>query len=313
MALAHPGGELLASPRRRPTDPDPEAALAAAEGDLRALLAGVGGARPEAVGISAPGPLERRAGRLLAPPNLPGWRDVAVCERLSAALGAPAFLENDANAAALAEWCFGAGQGARHLVYLTLSTGLGAGLVLDGRLYRGRDDGAGELGHVAIVPDGLPCACGLRGCLEAYVGGRAWTRHLRDALPDGSAALRAAGGRERVAPEHVVAAAREGDAAARDELARFVRHLARGVALAAMAYAPEVILLGTIATAAGEALCLTPLRAEVARLTWPRVHRGLRIDAAGLGARGPALAALCAALQGLGALPEAGAGGARQS
>jgi len=283
-------------------------ALAGVVADARALLVAAGGTRPDAIGISAPGPLERESGRLLAPPNLAGWRDVPVCEVLSQALAAPAHLENDANAAALAEWRFGAGQGASRLVYLTLSTGLGAGLVLDDRLYRGRRDGAGELGHVAVEWDGVPCACGLRGCLEAYVGGRAWARHLRATLPDDSAAVRDAGGREQLRPEHAVAAARAGDAAARRELERFVHYLTRGVALAVMAYAPDVIVLGTIATAAGEALCFEPLRSELARHTWPQAREGLRIVPASLAERGPALAGLCAALQARGALAPARAG-----
>jgi glucokinase len=302
VALASETGRLLGAPRRRPPDPDPRAALAAIATDARALLAAAGSPGPQAIGISAPGPLAREAGRLDAPPNLPGWRGVEVCRPLSEALSAPAFLENDANAAALAEWRFGAGQGASRLVYLTLSTGLGAGLVLDDRLYRGRGDQAGELGHVAVEEDGLPCACGLRGCLEAYVGGRAWTRHLREALPETSSAVVRAGGRERVGPEQVVAAAREGDPASLRELARFVHYLARGVAMVVMAFAPDVIVLGTIATAAGEALCFEPLRAQVARRIWPQAGKGLRIVPAGLGERGPALAGLCAALQGRGAL-----------
>lgn len=302
VALSDGQGRLLAS-RRRPPDPDADAAIAAMISDARALLAEAGsGAPPQAIGISAPGPLDRHAGRLSAPPNLPTWRDVSVRDPLAEALGAPAFLENDANAAALAEWRFGAGRGSSRLVYLTLSTGIGAGLVLDGRLYRGRDDLAGEIGHVAVEWDGLPCACGLRGCLEAYVGGRAWTEHLRGALPAQSAAVRAAGGLAQLRPEHVVAAARAGDAAACAEFERFVRYLARGVATSIFAYAPDVIVLGTIATAAGESLCFAPLRQQVASLVWPAAAAGSRIVPAALAERGPGLAGLCAALAGRGEL-----------
>jgi glucokinase len=306
LGVADHGGRLLASRRRGPPAADWEAELAAIAADARALLAELGAGTPDAIGIAAPGPLDRARGALLAPPNLPGWRDVPVAARLADALGAPAFLENDANASALAEWRFGAGRGVARLVYLTMSTGVGAGLVLDGRLYRGRGDHAGEIGHAPIEWEGEACACGLRGCLEAYVGGRAWTRRLREQAPQASRATALAGGRGRVSPEHVIAAAGQGDAWACAELSRWVSHLARGVVWAAFAYAPDAIVLGTIAAAAGEALCLAPLRAEVAAHCWPELSRGLRIQAAALWPAGAALAGVCAALEGV--APGAGAG-----
>lgn len=301
LGVADEQGSLLATRRLPAPGADPEAALAAIAAQARELLREIGTREVRAVGIAAPGPLARREGRLLAPPNLPGWNGVPLAERLSAELGAPAYLENDANAAALAEWRFGAGRGVQRLVYLTMSTGVGAGLVLDGRLYRGRGDHAGELGHAPVEWDGAPCACGLRGCLEAYVGGRAWTRRLREALPDASLAVTLAGGRDRVTPVHAVAAAGQGDAPARAELARWVSYLARGLVLAAFAYAPDAIVLGTIAAAAGEALCLAPLRASLAAHVWPGIAEGLRVEAAALWPDGAALSGVCAALEGLAA------------
>jgi glucokinase len=303
LGVADHNGRLVASRRRGAPAADWEQELVDIAGDARALLAEAGVPAPTAIGISAPGPLDRARGVLLAPPNLAGWRDVPVVSRLAAALGAPAFLENDANAGALAEWRFGAGRGAERLVYLTLSTGLGAGLVLDGRLYRGRGDHAGEIGHAPIEWEGLPCACGLRGCLEAYVGGRAWTRRLRELAPDTSRATALAGGRQRVAPEHVVAAAGQGDAWAQAELSRWVDLLARGIVWTLFAYAPDAIVLGTIAAAAGEAQCLAPLRARVAAHCWPDLVAGVRISPAALWPHGAALAGVCAALEALGPTP----------
>lgn len=301
LGVADHSGRLRASRRRAAPAANWEAELAAIAADARALLDQVGAGAPAAIGIAAPGPLDRARGVLLGAPNLPGWRDVPVVARLAGALGAPAFLENDANAAALAEWRFGAGRGVARLVYLTMSTGVGAGLVLDGRLYRGRGDHAGEIGHAPVEWDGEPCACGLRGCLEAYVGGRAWTRRLRERAPDTSRATALAGGRARVSPQHVVAAAGQGDAWAAEELSRWVDWLARGVVWTAFAYAPDAIVLGTIAAAAGEALCLAPLRAQVASHCWPDVAAGMRIEAAALWPDGAALAGVCAALEGLAA------------
>ena len=299
LALGDAGGAIRQQARLGPPDATPGRALEAIVAEARRLLDAAGVTSPEAIGISAPGPLDRRAGTLNHPPNLPTWRAARVAAPLSDALSAPAFLENDANAAALAEWRFGAGRGARRLVYLTMSTGVGGGLVLDGRLYRGRADLAGEIGHAPVEWDGLACACGLRGCLEAYVGGRAWTEHLRATVPEGSALAREAGGSAALRPEHVVAAARAGDARATQELARFVGYLARGVVTAVMAYAPDVIVLGTIAVAAGEALCFEPLRAQVRARVWPAAYEGVRIVPAALGSRGPGLAGICAALEGL--------------
>jgi glucokinase len=301
LGVADHAGRLRATCRRGAPGADWEAELAAIAEDARALLAQAGADAPEAIGIAAPGPLDRSRGVLVAPPNLPGWREVPVTARLADALGAPAFLENDANAAALAEWRFGAGRGVARLVYLTMSTGVGAGLVLDGRLYRGRGDYAGEIGHAPIEWNGEPCACGLRGCLEAYVGGRAWTRRLRERAPDASRAIALAGDRQRVAPEHVIAAAGQGDAFSRAELSRWVGYLARGVVWASFAYAPDAIVLGTIAAAAGDALCLAPLRAEVAAHCWPDLVAGVRIEPAALWPDGASLAGVCAALEGLGA------------
>jgi glucokinase len=238
-------------------------------------------------------------GSLVRPPNLPGWDDVPVRDLLTDALGISVHLENDANAAALAEWRFGAGRGFDHLVYLTASTGIGAGLILGGRLHRGQGWNAGEIGHAPVEWEGLACACGLRGCLEAYVGGAAWTQRLREITPEASRVAQLAGGREQARPEHVVAAARQGDGFARSELERFNLYLARAIATLAFSLAPEIVILGTIPVSAGEELCFAPIRRRVAGLIWPILDRGLRIVPAALGSELADYAGLCAALEGL--------------
>jgi len=246
-----------------------------------------------AVGISAPGPLDAARGRILDPPNLPGWRDVPLAEWFGRALAAPVAVENDADAASLAEWREGAARGTQHAVYLTMSTGVGAGLILGGRLHRGRL-GAGEIGHAPVEWEGEACACGGRGCLEAYVGGAAWARRLRERAPAEGRVARLAQGREAITPEHAIAAARAGDAFACAELQRWNGYLARGIVWLEKVLAPEVVVLGTIARAAGEALCLEPLRRMVAERAGPGA-RGLRIVAAELGDDLPDRAALAVA------------------
>jgi glucokinase len=286
---------------RRPIEASGDARLDVARiaEDARQLLvtAGVDPSRVEAIGISAPGPVDVRKGEVVEPPNLPGWGRVPLVAWLESELGGPVAIENDANAAALAEWRFGAGRGHRDVVYLTMSTGVGGGLILDGRLYRGPRGNAGELGHILLEAGGRRCACGLEGCFEAYAGGAAWAKRLCEVTPADSAAAELAGGPERVTAKHLVAAARAGDAFALEEFARWREYVARGIVTIAFAFAPERIVLGTIAVAAGEELCFAPLRARVHDLVWPTIADGLEIVPAGLGDRLAELAGLCAALE----------------
>ena len=135
---------------------------------LEALLPENGS--PLAIGVSCGGPLDEKRGLILSPPNLPGWDEVPITAWLSQRYSVPAYLENDANACALAEWRFGAGQGCRNMVFLTFGTGFGAGLILDGRLYRGTNGMAGEIGHVRYAPDG-PVGYGKAGSFEGFCSG----------------------------------------------------------------------------------------------------------------------------------------------
>jgi glucokinase len=300
-SVGEASGDVIARTRRA-TGPlgAPRDDVRAIAEDVRELLAQVGGelADVRAIGVSAPGPLDATGRRLIAPPNLVGWDDVPVADWLQEELGAPVQLENDANAAALAEWRFGAGRGYLDVVYLTMSTGVGSGLILGGRIYRGVSHAAGEAGHLRVCwdPDAESCSCGRRGCLEAYTGGASWTRRLRrDTPPDGRIA-ELAGGVDRITPEHVVAAAGQGDGPAREELARWCRYLARGISTLGFVLAPQVVILGTIAVAAGEELCFAPLRELVRQQLWAVIAEPLRIVPAELGDELPARAGLAVAL-----------------
>lgn len=227
-----------------------------------------------AIGISGGGPVDPRRGVILTIPNLRGWENVEIARRLSEELGAPARLENDANACALAEWRYGAGRGVGDLAFLTFSTGIGAGLILDGRLYRGHRFLAGEVGHQTIVPGGEPCGCGRRGCLEAYASGAGIASRL--------AALRAADPSLPGTARELTERARDGDRFSAAFLKETARYLARGLASLIFLINPARIILGTIAVGAGD-LVLEPLREELRELVWPSLLEGLEVVPAALG------------------------------
>ncbi len=304
LALAE-GLDALDATARHPT-PDtgePRSDFDAIVGQIDALLADAGRSRADLtdIGLSVPGPIDAASGRVMHPPNLRGWGEVPLRAWIEEAFGCAVHLENDANAAALAEWRMGAGRGTQDFVYLTMSTGVGGGLILGGRLHRGRMGTAGELGHVPLVAGGATCACGLHGCLEAYVGGAAWAARLRVEAPADSAVTTLAGGREHITTRHLLDAARAGDAYALRELDTFNGHLAHAIAWLAFALAPEVVALGTIVVAAGDALVLDPVRARVRELVWPHQAPYMRIEPAQLADTLADWAGLVVAFEGAGA------------
>jgi glucokinase len=147
------------------------------------------------VGIGAPGPVDPVQGMLINPPNLQGWHDAPLAEMVGVATACPVHLENDANLAALGEYHQGAGRGSRHMVYITWSTGVGGGLVIDGQLYSGAHGSAGEFGHMILDPDGPVCGCGQRGCVEALCSGSNIARQYGE--PASKVLQAAAAGNER--------------------------------------------------------------------------------------------------------------------
>lgn len=257
------------------------------------VLQGVSVEQVRGIGISCGGPLDSQAGVVYSPPNLPGWDAVPLKRLFEERFGLPTRLENDANATALAEHRFGAGRGTRHMVFLTWGTGIGGGLILDGRLYRGTNDLAGEAGHMTLVLDGPPCGCGKRGCLEALASGPAIARRARELAsesPDSQLWQRVSP--EEVTAQHVVEAAQEGDLFARYVLAEAATYMGIGIANVAQVVNPERVVLGTIAVKAGE-LVLEPLRRALAVHAWGRVREVLQVVPAELGDRAQDLAAVC--------------------
>ena len=156
-----------------------------AESSKLASAAGVGISDIAAFGISAPFPADAARGIMLRPPNNPKWRNVPILDYLKTHLGIDGCFENDANCGALAEWFFGAGRGCSDFIYLTMSTGIGGGIIASGKLVRGgRALSAGELGHICIELNGRECSCGMKGCYEAYCGGRAVAARMAQELQD---------------------------------------------------------------------------------------------------------------------------------
>ena len=183
-----------------------------------------------AVGVSAPGPLDSETGTIIDIPTLVGWAGFPLREAIGAAFGRPAILENDGIAAAFGEWIYGAGAGCRHLVYVTVSTGIGGGVIADGRVVRGRRGMAGHVGHISLAADGPRCSCGAIGCFEALAAGPAF-----------AAAARLSGYADAPA---VVVAARRGEREALAVVDREAEILGRGFASLAHLFSPERIVMG---------------------------------------------------------------------
>ena len=202
-------------------------------------------ARVVGIGACAPGPLDPKAGIVIGPPTLAGWHNVPMIDILSRQFGLPVQLENDANAAALGEWRFGAGRGAASMVFVTVSTGIGGGVIADGHIYHGRRGLAAEIGHMTITCEGDRCFCGNVGCFEAVASGTALGRRATQltAPGDGSQLRRLAKGGD-VSARHVVEAARTGDEVARELVEAEATWLGIGFTNLLHLYSPEVIVMG---------------------------------------------------------------------
>jgi glucokinase len=259
-------GEIVAQARRAtdPTDPDQiERAVAEAVAELQATYEVAG------VGVAAAGFVSADRRKLLFAPNI-AWRDHPLAERLEALIRRPVVIENDANAAAWAEYRFGQGRGSTDMVMLTLGTGLGGAIITAGHLVRGAFGAAAELGHIKIVPDGHYCGCGQEGCWEAYSSGTALGKLAQSVAttdPDGSKAMLALAAGAPLAGQHVTAAARAGDPVATRLLRRFGKYLA------AVTDPQIVVIGGGIASAAGDFILPATRKAFLQRLSG-RGYRG---------------------------------------
>jgi glucokinase len=206
-------------------------------GRTRANIAGIG--------MSCAGPINTETGTATDIPTLPGWNDFPLCEELSRQTGLPARVENDGIAAALGEWRHGAGRGARNMVYLTVSTGIGGGAVVDGRLLRGHKGIAGHIGHMKMAQDGPVCHCGVVGCFEALASGTALQQRAMAAMEAATSPyLAASAERGAVDARNVFDGARAGDAHCLNLVADEAMYLGQGITSAIHMFSPERVVLG---------------------------------------------------------------------
>ena len=236
--------------------------------------------RVRALGIGLPGPVDPAAGLVISPGNLPGFRNVPLNRILTRATGIPSFLHHDAHLAALGEHRRGAARGASEMIYVTVSTGIGAGILLGGELYAGAHGIAGEVGHIVLQRDGPPCTCGQRGDLESIASGTGIARAARELAPGAPGS--ALHGVEYPTAEDVVRAARTGDELATAILENAGTYLGIAVGTLVNLFNPQLIVLGGSVIKAGTFL-LKPMRRSMNASSWKAARRGLRIVRPALG------------------------------
>lgn len=286
--LADKDGNILQKVRK-PTESEkgPQHAVQLLLGMVDEVLNLSGLVREEisGIGVSCGGPLDTKTGIVYSPPNLPGWDALPLKDMIESEFHIPTVLENDANASALAETRFGGGRGYDYVLYMTMSTGIGGGIIANGKIYHGANDSAGEVGHQILLPDGPLCGCGKQGCLEALCSGPSIARRAQEAIADQSNTniLKLAGGQiDGVRSEHVLQAARNGDALAVALMEKTAYYMGWGIANLVNILNPQIVLLGTIAVAAGD-LLLNPIRRTVAEMAMQRPSETVKIMPAELG------------------------------
>ncbi|WP_406391298.1 ROK family protein [Streptomyces sp. NBC_00887] len=239
------------------------------------------------VGLGVPGPIDVESGTLGSTSILPGWTGINPSQELSGRLGVPVYVDNDANLGALGELVWGSGRGVKDLAYIKVASGVGAGLVIDGTIYRGPGGTAGEIGHITLDESGPVCRCGNRGCLETFTA-------ARYVLP----LLQPSHGPE-LTMERVVQLAREGDPGCRRVIGDVGRHIGSGVANLCNLLNPSRVVLGGSLAEAGE-LVLGPIRDSVSRYAIPSAARQLSVLPGALGGRAEVLGALALVLSEMG-------------
>lgn len=289
ICLGLSDGKILGSTRvdnkdRLPAEVLPELVIAGKQ-----LLAdsNIDGDELRAIGIGSPSPMDFEKGIIQTPCNMKLWVDVAIRDYLANAFGVEAFFDNDANAAGLAEWIFGAGQNTRDMLYLTMSTGIGAGIIANGKLLRGASYYGGEVGHMILDIAGPRCNCGLTGCYEAYCGGRAIAQRLQAELatsPD-SMILKAAGGKiENIDMKALEIAVRANDPYACKVWDDMIERNAQAMGMLLNIFNPAIIALGTIAVHSGD-LFMKPLLERTPKYAWKQMSEACTITQSKLGGK----------------------------
>ncbi|MFE9697304.1 ROK family protein [Streptomyces sp. NPDC006270] len=248
---------------------------------------GIGPGKVIGVGLGVPGPIDVESGTLGSTSILPGWTGINPSQELSGRLGVPVYVDNDANLGALGELVWGSGRGVKDLAYIKVASGVGAGLVIDGTIYRGPGGTAGEIGHITLDESGPVCRCGNRGCLETFTAARYVLPLLRPSHGPG------------LTMERVVQLAREGDPGCRRVIGDVGRHIGSGVANLCNLLNPSRVVLGGSLAEAGE-LVLGPIRDSVSRYAIPSAARQLSVLPGALGGRAEVLGALALVLSEMG-------------
>lgn len=300
LVLGDESGEVLQKVRFETTDKDATLSRIFAEADALIAKAESQGTPVKAIGVSCGGPLDSRAGLIQSPPNLPGWDNVPIVQMLTERFGIPAALCNDANACALAEYRFGAGKGTRNMVFLTFGTGMGAGLVLDGRLYVGANDNAGEVGHVRMAEDG-PVGYYKKGSFEGFCSGGGLAQlgatYAKEALASGKpcAFCKSEDELGSITAKKLAEAADAGDEVAIAVWNACGEMLGRGLALLVDILNPECIVLGSIYARSGH-LLRKAMEKTLAKEALPGALKVCRIVPAALTESVGDKAALCVAM-----------------
>lgn len=261
--------------------------------------AGIAASELRAVGIGAPGLSNPETGILFTSPNLPGWRDVPLKDIIEGEIGKKAFLINDANAAALGELYYGAGRGSCHFIYITISTGIGGGIIIDGKIYSGSTGTAAEVGHMTIDDDGPVCNCGNRGCWETLASGTALAREARNRIKAGantSILDYVSGDLERVTAQIIQRAAEGGDVLAKELIGRTGYYVGVGLANLINIFNPELIVIGGGLSNMGDMLLGPAFEAAEAR-AFKEAYRTVRFAMAELGGDSGVLGAAAFALR----------------
>ena len=252
-----------------------------------------------AIGMGAPGISNPETGIIFASPNLPGWRDVPLRDIIERELGKKTLVMNDANAAALGELYFGAGRGARNFICITIGTGIGGGIIIDGKIYTGAFGAAGEVGHMTIDNNGPLCNCGNTGCWETLASGTALVREAKHQIEEGArtSILDYAGGDiEKVTPRIIHAAVGQGDNLARELIAQTGYYLGVGLANLINIFNPELIVIGGGLSNIGDML-LNPAFKTAKKRAYREVYQAVRFVPAELGQNSGVLGAAAFALR----------------
>ena len=286
VSLVLSDGTLVASSRVPNKEREPDDVLPAMVSAGKSLLADAGIPREElkAVGVCTPSPLDFKKGIVMGPPNMKAWRHVPIRDYLAGEFGVRAFFDNDANASGLAEWLFGSGVGVQDMLYITMSTGIGAGVIANGHLMRGATCDGGEVGHMILDVNGPLCNCGLRGCWEAYSGGRAIAQRVQRELANSpnSMIVRLAGSIDNIDMKTLSDAVLAGDPYACAVWDEMMERNAQAIGMLHNIFNPSVIALGTIAIQCGD-LFMAPLFERVKKYCWKQPREACSIVAGKLG------------------------------